>query len=51
LIRKAKVYHVGVHPSARDVPFVESLRATGADVVSIETYTRAEDILTRSELR
>ncbi|KAH7373388.1 hypothetical protein KP509_17G053600 [Ceratopteris richardii] len=48
--RKAKVYHVGVHPSARDVPFINSLRATGAEVVSIETYTHSEDILTRSEI-
>ena len=51
LHRKAKVYHIGVHPSAQDVPFVESLRATGAEVVSIETYTHAEDMLTRSELQ
>lgn len=49
--QKAKVYHVGVHPSARDVPYVESLRATGAELVSIETYTHSEVILTRSELK
>lgn len=49
--QKAKVYHVGVHPSARDVPFIHSLTATGAEVVSIETYTHAEDILTHSELK
>ncbi|KAI5082224.1 hypothetical protein GOP47_0001967 [Adiantum capillus-veneris] len=49
--KRAKVYHVGVHPSARDVPFILSLRATGAEVVSIETYTHSEIILTLSELR
>lgn len=49
--KRAKVYHVGVHPSARDVPLLHTLRATGVEVVSIETYTHSEVILTCSELR
>lgn len=48
--RKAKVYHVGIHPSARDVDFVKGLKRSGADVVSVETYTHAEEIVSRTEL-
>lgn len=48
--RNAKVYHVGVHPSGRDVGFIWELRNSGAEIVSIETYTHALDIVSRSEL-
>lgn len=48
--RNAKVYHVGVHPSGRDVGFIQELRNSGAEIVSIETYTHALDIVSRSEL-
>lgn len=49
--RKAKVYHAGVHPSGRDVDFIRGLRDTGAEIVSIEVYTHAEDIVSRTELQ
>ncbi|XP_024545143.1 uncharacterized protein C16C9.01c [Selaginella moellendorffii] len=47
----AKTYHIGVHPSGRDVDFIHSLRSTGAQVVSVEVYTHALEIVTRSELK
>ncbi|KAH8937312.1 hypothetical protein BDL97_16G022000 [Sphagnum fallax] len=49
--QKAKVYHAGVHPSGRDVDFIRGLRDTGAEIVSIEVYTHAEDIVSRTELQ
>ncbi|KAG6543181.1 hypothetical protein Mapa_015430 [Marchantia paleacea] len=51
IYRKAKAYHACVHPSTLDKDFMQELRSTGAAVVSIEPYTHAEDILTRTELR
>ncbi|XP_057870295.2 uncharacterized protein C16C9.01c [Cryptomeria japonica] len=50
MYRNARVYHIGVHPSGRDVGFIKELRSTGAEIVSVETYTHALDIVTRSEL-
>lgn len=50
-LRKAKTYHAGVHPSGRDIDFIRCLRNSGAEVVSIEVYTHALDIVSRSELQ
>lgn len=48
--QRSSAYHVGVHPSGRDVTFLRELRATGTKVLSVEPYTRAEEIVPRLEL-
>lgn len=49
--RKAKTYHAGVHPSGLDVGFLRALRKSGAEVVSVEVYTHAEEVVPHSELQ
>ncbi|CAM6082281.1 unnamed protein product [Calypogeia fissa] len=49
--RNARAYHACVHPSGLDVGFIQDLRSSGAEVVSIEPYTHAETIVTRAELQ
>lgn len=49
--QKAKTYHVGVHPSGLDVPYIRNLRNSGAEIVSVEVYTHAEEVIPRSELQ
>ncbi|GAQ89655.1 hypothetical protein KFL_005470070 [Klebsormidium nitens] len=48
--QKARAYHVGVHPSGLDVNFIRELKDSGAEVVSIEPYTHALDVVPRAEL-
>jgi hypothetical protein len=49
--RRSRSFHVGVHPSAKDVPFLRGLKSTGAEFVSVETYTKAEDIVPFHEIQ
>lgn len=49
--RRAKTYHVGVHPSGRDLGFLRALRNSGAEVISVEVYTAATEIVSYSELQ
>lgn len=49
--RKSKTYHIGVHPSGLDVGILRQLRNSGAEIVSVEVYTHAEDVVPRSELQ
>lgn len=49
--RRAKTYHAGVHPSGRDVGFLRALRDSGAEVISVEVYTAATEIVSHSELQ
>lgn len=48
--RKARTYHVAVHPSGRTIPFLRSLR-TGAAIVSVEVFHPADEVLPHSELQ
>lgn len=49
--RNAKTYHAGVHPSGLDIPFLRALRNSGAEIVSVEVYTHAEEVVPRSDLQ
>ncbi|KAG0561964.1 hypothetical protein KC19_9G107000 [Ceratodon purpureus] len=51
LYQKAKTYHAGVHPSGLDVPFLRALRDSGAEVLSVEVYMYAEEVVPYSELQ
>ncbi|KAG0595704.1 hypothetical protein M758_UG190200 [Ceratodon purpureus] len=51
LYQKAKTYHAGVHPSELDVPFLRALRDSGAEVLSVEVYMHAEEVVPYSELQ
>ncbi|KAG0577584.1 hypothetical protein KC19_5G166500 [Ceratodon purpureus] len=51
LYQKAKTYHAGVHPSGLDIPFLRAMRNSGAEVVSVEVYTHAEEVVPRSDLQ
>jgi sugar/nucleoside kinase (ribokinase family) len=48
--RRARGYHLGVHPEEPDLDFIQSLRDIGA-VVSIEPYRSAAQPLSQTELR
>jgi sugar/nucleoside kinase (ribokinase family) len=48
--RRARGFHLGVHPEDFDLDFIQALRATGA-VVSIEPFRPAARPLTGTELR
>jgi sugar/nucleoside kinase (ribokinase family) len=49
--QKAKTYHCGVHPSGLDLAFLRQLRDSGAEIVSVEVYTHAEEVVPRSVLQ